>query len=93
VKFKPAYFPFTEPSVEGYVYMEERGWVEVFGAGLFRPEILEVLGYSENVGAWGMGLERLAMKLIGVEDIRLFYSREIDVLRKHYSKALKALGE
>ena len=93
VKFKPAYFPFTEPSVEGYVYMEERGWVEVFGAGLFRPEILEVLGYAENVGAWGMGLERLAMKLIGVEDIRLFYSREIDVLRKHYSKALRALGE
>jgi phenylalanyl-tRNA synthetase alpha chain len=93
VKFKPAYFPFTEPSVEGYVYMEERGWVEVFGAGLFRPEILEVLGYTENVGAWGMGLERLAMKLIGVEDIRLFYSREIDVLRKHYSKALRALGE
>lgn len=93
VKFKPAYFPFTEPSVEGYVYFEGRGWIEVFGAGLFRPEILEVFNIEENVGAWGMGLERLAMKLLGVEDIRLFYTRETDVLRKLYSKALFTLGD
>lgn len=93
VKFKPAYFPFTEPSVEGYVYMEGRGWVEVFGAGLFRPEILEVFGYSENVGAWGMGLERLAMKLMGVDDIRTFYTKDVETLRRYYLRAIKSLGE
>jgi len=93
VKFKPAYFPFTEPSVEGYVYFEGRGWVEVFGAGLFRPEILEVLGYSDNVGAWGMGLERLAMKLLGVNDIREFYSKDVSKLRELHTRALRVLGE
>lgn len=93
VRFKPAYFPFTEPSVEGYIYFEGKGWVEVFGAGLFRPEIKEILGYEENIGAWGMGLERLAMKLIGVEDIRTFYSRDISVMRKYYTKALRMMGD
>lgn len=75
VRFKPAYFPFTEPSVEGYVWMEGKGWVEVFGAGMFRPEILEITGAGENVGAWGIGLDRIAMKFLDMEDIRLLYTR------------------
>ncbi len=82
VRFKPAYFPFTEPSVEGYVWMEGKGWVEVFGAGMFRPEILEIAGVEENVGAWGIGLDRIAMKFLEVEDIRLLYTRNVNQARE-----------
>ncbi|MEM0501639.1 MAG: phenylalanine--tRNA ligase subunit alpha, partial [Ignisphaera sp.] len=81
-KFKPAYFPFTEPSVEGYGYVAGYGWIEVFGAGMFRPEVLEILGIRYPVGAWGMGVERLAMVVYGIEDIRLLFSRDIEFVRK-----------
>ncbi|MEM2528386.1 MAG: phenylalanine--tRNA ligase subunit alpha [Ignisphaera sp.] len=81
-KFKPAYFPFTEPSVEGYGYVAGYGWIEVFGAGMFRPEVLEILGIRCPVGAWGMGVERLAMVVYGIEDIRLLFSRDIEFVRK-----------
>ncbi len=82
VRFRPAYFPFTEPSVEGAVYIEGMGWVEVFGAGMFRPEVLEIVGARAPVGAWGMGLERLAMALLAINDIRNLYSRDVDYLRR-----------
>ncbi len=82
VKFKPGYFPFTEPSVEGYVWIEGKGWVEVFGAGMFRPEVLEALGVENPVGAWGMGLDRIAMTLMGIDDIRKMYSQDISWLRE-----------
>jgi len=81
VRFRPAYFPFTEPSVEGSVYIEGVGWVEVFGAGMFRPEVLEIVGARAPVGAWGMGLERLAMAVYGINDIRELYTRDIDKVR------------
>ncbi len=81
LRFKPSYFPFTEPSVEGYVYVEGYGWIEAFGAGMFRPEVLEIVGVKHPVGAWGMGLERLAMALMGVNDIRVFYTRDVEQLR------------
>ena len=80
VKFKPAYFPFTEPSAEVYARIGGR-WVEVAGSGMIRPEILEAFGVEAPVAAWGMGVERLAMALLGVEDIRLLYSRSVDYLR------------
>ena len=82
VKFRPAYFPFTEPSVEGEVYIEGMGWIEIFGAGMFRPEVLEIVEAKAPVGAWGMGLERIAMALYGINDIRDLYSRDVDYLRK-----------
>jgi len=92
VKFKPAYFPFTEPSVEGYVKIGNLGWVEVFGAGLFRPEVLEITGTKVPVGAWGMGLDRLAMALLDVDDIRKLYSRDVSFLREALGKkALKLM--
>ncbi len=86
VRFKPAYFPFTEPSVEGYIYIPGRGWVECFGAGMFRPEVLEILGVEDPVGAWGFGVERIAMSLMSIEDIRLLYTRDLSYLRSRTIK-------
>lgn len=82
IKFKPAYFPFTEPSVEGYGYVPGYGWIEIFGAGMFRPEVLEMLGVKHPVGAWGMGVERLAMIVYGIDDIRLLFSKDVEFIRK-----------
>lgn len=81
VRFKPAYFPFTEPSVEGYVKMPGGGWMELFGAGLFRPEVLEMAGVDYQVGAWGLGVERLAAAYYGIKDIRILYTRDYDYIR------------
>ncbi|WP_338599631.1 phenylalanine--tRNA ligase subunit alpha [Sulfolobus tengchongensis] len=81
IKFKPAYFPFTEPSVEVYGYLEKLGWVEMCGAGLLRPEIMSAVGIDSVAGAWGMGIERLAMSFLNINDIRLLYSTNIDYIR------------
>ena len=82
VKIKPAYFPFTEPSVEGYIKHEKLGWMEVFPGGMFRPEVLRPLGVKEsNVAAWGIGIDRIAMAALGVDDIRLLFSQDLDFLR------------
>lgn len=80
LKFKPAYFPFTEPSVEGYAKIGN-DLVEVFGAGLFRPEVLRIAGVDYQVGAWGMGVERLALARFGLHDVRDLYSKDYDFLR------------
>ncbi|MCE4626008.1 MAG: phenylalanine--tRNA ligase subunit alpha [Desulfurococcales archaeon] len=77
VKFKPAYFPFTEPSVEGYVQLPNGRWIELFGAGMMRPEVLEMAGVDYPVGAWGFGIERLAAAYYGLPDIRLLYTRDL----------------
>ncbi|MCE4627744.1 MAG: phenylalanine--tRNA ligase subunit alpha [Desulfurococcales archaeon] len=82
VKFKPAYFPFTEPSVEGYVRLPGGRWLELFGAGMMRPEVLEMAGVDYPVGAWGFGVERLAAVYYGFRDIRTLYTRRLDVLRR-----------
>lgn len=82
IKFKPAYFPFTEPSVEGYGYVQDYGWIEIFGAGMFRPEVLRMLGVEYPVGAWGMGVERLAMIIYGIDDIRLLFSKDVEFVRR-----------
>lgn len=82
IKFKPAYFPFTEPSVEAYGLIGKLGWVELCGAGMLRPEILEAVHIKERAGAWGMGIERLAMLYTGVDDVRKLYSYDIEFLRQ-----------
>ncbi len=79
VRFKPAYFPFTEPSVEGYAKIGG-SLVEVFGAGLFRPEVLRIAGVDYQVGAWGMGVERLALAKYGLSDVRDLYSKDYEFL-------------
>ncbi|MFH1107048.1 MAG: phenylalanine--tRNA ligase subunit alpha [Candidatus Micrarchaeota archaeon] len=81
VRFVPSYFPFTEPSVEMYAKVEDK-WTEVGGAGMFRPEMLEALGVKVPVCAWGLGLDRLAMKTLGVSDIRDLNSQDVQFLRK-----------
>ena len=82
VRFRPGYFPYTEPSVEPEVYVEGLGWVELGGAGVFRKEVAEPLGIKEPVLAWGLGVSRLAMLKLGLKDLRLLYQSDIDWLRK-----------
>lgn len=74
IQFRPAFFPYTEPSVEVFVWMESRqDWVEMGGAGVFRAEVTEPLGCRYPVLAWGLGLERLALFRYSLEDIREIY--------------------
>ncbi len=80
VRVRPAYFPYTEPSLEVDVYYNEE-WLELGGAGIFRPEVTEPLGVEHPVLAWGLGLERLAMTVLGVDDIRQLYMSDVDWLR------------
>jgi phenylalanyl-tRNA synthetase alpha chain len=82
VRFRPGYFPYTEPSVEPEVYVEGLGWVELGGAGVFRKEVTEPFGIKEPVLAWGLGVSRLAMLKLGLKDLRLLYQSDIDWLRK-----------
>lgn len=82
VKFFPDYYPFTEPSVQMSAKHPELGWVELGGAGMFRPEILEPLGINVPVIAWGLGIDRLAMYKLGINDIRYLFSTDLNWLRK-----------
>ncbi|MCI4350299.1 MAG: phenylalanine--tRNA ligase subunit alpha [Thermoplasmata archaeon] len=81
LKIRPSYFPFTEPSIEGYVRHPRLGWIEVFPGGLFRPEVLRPLGVRVPVAAWGIGVMRLAMIALGVDDIRQVYDDDLGRLR------------
>jgi len=82
IRFRPGYFPYTEPSVEVEVYMRERGWIELGGAGIFREEVTNPIGVKYPVLAWGLGIGRLAMISLGLTDIRDLYQPDIDWLRK-----------
>jgi len=84
IRFRPAYFPYTELSVEPEVYFEEKGeWLELGGAGIFRPEVTQPLGIDCPVLAWGLGLERPIMLRLGLRDIRNFYYRnDLSLLRE-----------
>ncbi len=81
VRVRPAYFPYTEPSLEVEVKWKGK-WLELGGAGIFRPEVTEPLGITSPVCAWGMGLERLAMLVLGLDDIRQLYISDLEWLRK-----------
>ncbi|MCW4045088.1 MAG: phenylalanine--tRNA ligase subunit alpha [Candidatus Bathyarchaeota archaeon] len=82
VRFKPDYFPFTEPSVELSAYKEGYGWVEFGGSGIFRPEVTLPLGVKVPVIAWGLGVDRLFMMRASVDDIRAIFSQDLDWLRR-----------
>lgn len=82
IRFRPSYFPYTEPSVEVEVYMPERGWLELGGAGVFREEVTNPIGVKYPVLAWGLGIGRLAMLSLGLTDIRELYQSDIDWLRR-----------
>ena len=84
VRFRPHFFPYTEPSLEGDVWNEERKeWMEVFAAGIFRPEVTEpLLGKPIPVLAWGPGLDRMLMLIYKIRDMRELYKNDLDMLRE-----------
>lgn len=82
LRFKPAYNPYTEPSMEIFGYHPERKkWMEMGNTGVFRPELLLPMGIPEGVSviAWGLGLERLIMVLLGLKKIRDLVGHEVDL--------------
>lgn len=83
IRFRPGYFPYTEPSVEPEVYVEELNeWVELGGAGVFRKEVTNPFGVKDRVLAWGLGIGRLAMLRLGLNDLRELFRSDIDWLRR-----------
>ena len=84
VRFRPSYFPFTEPSAEVDI-RGERGWLEVLGSGMVHPQVLENCGIDSEryTGfAFGMGVERFAMLRYGVDDIRAFFENDLRFLKQ-----------
>jgi len=96
IRFRPSYFPFTEPSAEydfscamckgkGCSICKQTGWIEISGAGMVNPRVLEFVNYDSEkyTGyAFGMGIERIAMMLYRIDDIRLFYENDIRFLNQ-----------
>lgn len=96
IRFRPSFFPFTEPSTEidigciicnskGCRICKGTGWLEVLGAGMVHPNVFKFAGYPEGkyTGfAFGMGVERLTMLKYGIDDIRLFFENDIRFLRQ-----------
>ena len=96
VRFRPSYFPFTEPSAEvdigcilcqgkGCRVCKGTGWLEVLGAGMVHPKVFEAVGYDPEKYkgfAFGMGVERLTMLKYGIDDIRLFFENDLRFLRQ-----------
>ena len=81
IRIRPGYFPYTEPSAEVEVHYNGK-WMELGGAGVFRPEVTAPFGVRCPVLAWGLGFERLAMLRWNLTDIRELYISDIDLLRK-----------
>ena len=84
VRFRPSYFPFTEPSAEVDI-RGERGWLEVLGSGMVHPNVLENCGIDSEryTGfAFGMGVERFAMLRYGVDDLRSFFENDLRFLKQ-----------
>jgi len=82
IKLVPGYFPFTEPSVELFAKHPVLGWVELGGAGIFRPEVVKpLLGKDTSVIAWGIGIDRIAMFKLGIKDIRKLFSHDLEYLK------------
>ena len=81
VKYVPGYFPFTEPSIEVHIKHPVLGWFELGGSGIFRPEVTEPLGIKEPVLAWGLGIDRMALMHLGLNDLRELFTPDIDSVR------------
>lgn len=96
VRFRPSFFPFTEPSAEvdiqcvicggsGCRVCKQSGWLEILGSGMIDPEVFKAVGYDPEIYtgfAFGMGIERIAMLKYGVNDLRLFYENDLRFLRQ-----------
>ncbi len=84
VKFRPSYFPFTEPSLEVFYYDKEHGdSIELAGSGMIRKEITKAMGINKKVLAWGLGLDRLLLssKVCGLDSITVLYKNNVGWLR------------
>jgi len=80
IRFRPSYFPFTEPSTEVDIRIGDGNWLEVLGAGMVHPEVFRAVGVDSEqyTGyAFGLGVERLAMLRYGVDDLRLFFDNDL----------------
>ncbi len=85
VRFRPSYFPFTEPSAEVDILSEKGDWLEILGCGIVNPRVLENCKIDSKIYsgfAFGLGVERIAMLKYGVNDIRDFYKSNIDFLNQ-----------
>jgi phenylalanyl-tRNA synthetase alpha chain len=96
IRFRPSFFPFTEPSAEvdvlcfacggdGCRLCKQSGWLEILGSGMVHPQVLRNVGYDpEAVTGWafGMGIERVAMLRYGIDDIRLFFENDLRFLKQ-----------
>ncbi|MDR3333705.1 MAG: phenylalanine--tRNA ligase subunit alpha [Treponema sp.] len=82
VKYVPGYFPFTEPSVEVHIKHPVLGWFELGGSGIFRPEVTASLGVNVPVAAWGIGIDRMALMALGLNDLRELFSYDIENVRR-----------
>ncbi|GMO42393.1 MAG: phenylalanine--tRNA ligase subunit alpha [Termitinemataceae bacterium] len=81
VKYVPGYFPFTEPSIEVHIKHPVLGWFELGGSGIFRPEVSLSLGVDVPVAAWGIGIDRMALMALGLNDLRELFSYDIEAVR------------
>ena len=85
IRFRPSYFPFTEPSAEVDIFSESGKWLEILGCGIVNPIVLENCKIDSNKYsglAFGLGVERIAMLKYGVNDIRDFYKSNLDFLKQ-----------
>jgi phenylalanyl-tRNA synthetase alpha chain len=96
LRFRPSFFPFTEPSAEvdircvmcrgkGCRVCSQTGWLEIIGAGMVHPAVFESVGYDTSLFkgfAFGMGIERIAMLKYGIDDIRKYYENDLRFLRQ-----------
>lgn len=81
VKYVPGYFPFTEPSIEVHIKHPVLGWFELGGSGIFRPEVTKALGIDVPVLAWGLGIDRMALMHLGLNDLRELFTPDIESVR------------
>ena len=108
MRFRPSYFPFTEPSAEVDIGCDRSGgqikigegsdWLEILGCGMVHPKVLEAVGVDPNEWqgfAWGMGIDRIAMLKYGIPDLRAFFDSDLRWLRHYGFMALDLprLGE
>jgi phenylalanyl-tRNA synthetase alpha chain len=86
MRFRPSFFPFTEPSAEVDIWDKKRSkWMEILGCGMIDPNVFENVGYDSSVWhgyAFGMGIERMTMLKYGIDDIRLFYQNDVRFLEQ-----------
>jgi phenylalanyl-tRNA synthetase alpha chain len=90
IRFRPSYFPFTEPSAEVDIATENSNskntkWLEVMGCGMVHPKVFEKVGIDTNIYsgyAFGLGVERLAMLRYQINDLRLFFENDLRFLQQ-----------